>query len=1347
MTAESATWNIERVWTAATEGKTEQLRTPELSRFRGLVMLGTAGAGKTFEAARLANHERTSGACVRECRLAEFADTSTQLADHLRRISEGADEKTAFYLDALDEAMIPAGRCWLAIKHWVTNELHATGAAIRITCRSAVWPSPLTQVIREYAANRPFATALLHALRDDDILAAAASHPIDDPAAFLRRIRDSGARSLADQPLSLRMLMRLHQSSHGLPTSLKDLFEQGLQLLASDPQGRRVIDTQNPVPPRALLDAAERLACYLILTARDTVHLDDEPTPGRLSLPNLSAHFTPEELNAIRWSGLSDSTSPASFRFAHRQFAEYLAGRRLAKLPTHQARAFLASSDGWNNGVAGPLRETAAITAMLKRDIADWIATRDPDVIGLSDIADPGLRQAATLALLDRFRAGELTSAQLHFGELEFKGLRYSDAAADLQPLLLARGHGSDHLLHCAIELVRAWELSSLSTGLADLVLDSAVTIPLRVSAAHTLHHCGDATARQRLKPLTAGLPEDDEDQLKGIALQCMWPDHMSTSDLLQALTPRRRPSSFGAYESFLLQLDRNEFAALDDLDAGLNWAIHQASDSRDAGAMRRIAIRIVQTALYHPNVNDPKVSRALTALLVEWARHHTTPLRWLPKDSLHGASPAEQHDKAPLRTNPNVRRRLIDLLARDVPTPQHMVTMEHCTPGLGNIEDFAWLLDRACDRRYRKTARENYLYLAQSILGNQRSVELASDQARELRRHWKMHVDCSGDADEARPLDPSPSRRVTATLRRAETEDVRYFHQLCLDLTLGPTSTQYGFHRFLTRTPGWWNADSDVRLRIVAVAKTYLSNADIVSEATRAVSPRSLHVEVMGAIWLLLKLDSDWLISRSDFWWGNWCWYFLRQLAPDLAGEPNEPKRDVLRLLNDNCPAILCQEIMTLALGQDDAFRELLPSLLPLLMDLPNRELDERLCAALRYRRVAEPSTTAVAEFVLTRVPGKSTPECVDMLNDATSPSDETVEHVAVALLRRTARNAWHVLKEFLPAVPERGRRVLGRVAYKRDGHLLDSLTTHQIGELAEVLIELFPPDQDGARCVTPGDFARNLRAQSVAYLADLEDADSLNALRRLETRFADRYSWLPIARSQAERAWRLSRWSPFSVAAVRDVLGAATARLLRSEVDVIEGIEFALANYEAALNRDGGDSPEDLWNTARGTKPTPKAEEHVSGKLCGVVRAYFRDFAVAADREVEIRRRKVASSRGGEPGSEVDILVQVPTRGTVSGDAMRVPIEVKLSGNDDARTAIRTQLAERYMPQLCASHGVYVVVWMSLPRPDELQKHHRPKWTSIERAREDLREAAERLSKERGIHVRTIVVDGSLR
>ena len=1275
MTAESSTWQIDRIWSATTETKTEELNTPELSRFRGLVLLGFAGGGKTTEAARLAEQERLAGASVHWCRLAEFAESSTELRQHLAEQSRGAKERTVLYLDALDEAMVPARRRWLAIKRWVTKDLAGTGASIRITCRSAVWPSELTQVVRGLVGSQSFATAALQPLSDEDIHAAAASQGIA-PAAFLEQIHGSGARSLANQPLSLRMLMRLHRSSHGLPASLRDLFQNGLELLASDPADRHEIDTHNPLPPTELLEAAERLACYMILGGHDVVHLGDEPPPTQLGRQDLAATISPTELDAVRLSGVSDSASPTSFRFAHRQFAEYLAGRRLGHLPTHQAKALLAGPDGWRSGVAGPLRETAAFAAMFNADVAHWIASRDPDVIGLSDVADPDLRRDATLALLDRFRRGELTAAQLRPGVLEFRGLRYDHADSDLRPLLAARADGCNDQLECAIDLVRAWRLSSLSAELADLLLDTAATIRIRVLAGYALRHCGDTTARQRLRPLIAGLPEDDEDELKGIALHCMWPDHLSTPDLLRALTRARRPSLYGAYESFLLQLDRDEFAATGHLEAGLRWAARQASDSPDAGARHRTAMRIAQAALHH--LDDPVVSRELTALLKEWARQHTSPLAWLPTDLLHGLSPAEQHDRAPLHANRGARRRLIDVLATDMQTRQHMMTMEHCTPGLRNTGDFLWLLDRACDEQYPKIARENYLHLAwllpwetssenvdawlrvcddepvKSILGNQRSLELASDQAKELRTRWKIQAGRSRD-EEVRPLDPPPSRRVAETLRLAETRDVRYFRRLCLDLTLEPTSTRYDFERFLTRTPGWREADSEVRARIVAAARAYLSSADVVSEAPKAVSPKSLHVDVMGAMWLLLERDADWLRSRGRSWWGNWCWYILRQAVPDLVGEPQEPKQDLLRLLNEKSPAAVRQEITTLALGHDDAFRELLRSLLTVLMDLSHRELDEKLCAALCSGDIAEPSTTAVAEFVLTRAPDISIPACLSILTRSTGAADDAVEHVAASLLQTRAREAWHVLKEFLLSAPERGKRVLARVAYEIETRLADSLVTRQMGELAEVLIELFPPetdrDGDGVHSVTPDDAARTLRTQLISHLVRLEDAGAVAALQRLEARFADRYPWLSVGRSEAERALRLARWSPFSVRVVADVLGAAAARLMRSEDDVVDGIECALESYEEALGRDGGESTEDLWNTARGATPTPKAEEHVSGKLCGAVRAYFRDYAIAADREAEIHRRQVAGSSGGEPGSELDILVQVPSRGECPG------------------------------------------------------------------------------------------------
>src|SRR5690606_6342037 len=108
------------------------------------------------------------------------------------------------------------------------------------------------------------------------------------------------------------------------------------------------------------------------------------------------------------------------------------------------------------------------------------------------------------------------------------------------------------------------------------------------------------------------------------------------------------------------------------------------------------------------------------------------------------------------------------------------------------------------------------------------------------------------------------------------------------------------------------------------------------------------------------------------------------------------------------------------------------------------------------------------------------------------------------------------------------------------------------------------------------------------------------------------------------------------------------------------------------------------------------PKDEERVSDKLCIAVRRYFRDFAVTANREVQVFRRKLAKTLGGAAGSEVDVLCDVPATGVATAEPIRVPIEVKLAHNRQARTGLQEQLAERYMRELGSGLGVYVVVWM---------------------------------------------------
>jgi hypothetical protein len=193
---------------------------------------------------------------------------------------------------------------------------------------------------------------------------------------------------LSQQPLTLKMLLHVYRTLGALPGTRSELFAKGVELLASEPAERFEDGTAIDVPLAVLLDAATRMACIALLSGREVFDLGDSPYAGSLGwlelahLPGGSSLLDRDLLREVSRCGLCDADGPRRFRFAHRQFAEFLAGRRLSTLLLHQARSLLGSGLGWQAGVAGPLRETAAFAAIESPAIAEWVTECDPEVIG-----------------------------------------------------------------------------------------------------------------------------------------------------------------------------------------------------------------------------------------------------------------------------------------------------------------------------------------------------------------------------------------------------------------------------------------------------------------------------------------------------------------------------------------------------------------------------------------------------------------------------------------------------------------------------------------------------------------------------------------------------------------------------------------------------------------------------------------------------------------------------------------------------------------------------------------------------------------------------------------------------
>lgn len=615
-----ANWPIERRWRILyPEDVREELTTRQLADKRACCLLGASGLGKTFELKHFEDLDREAGrVSPGTLRLAQFSDG---LKAGLREVVAGRGPDLALHLDALDEAMahIPWAEDQLAA--WIRQDAGDAPPFLRITCRSTVRPKAVEEALRATYGEISVYVASLQPLSDDDIANVARFEGVD-PDAFVEEVRRSKAELLAAQPLTLVMLLghfRLHQR---LPERRCDLFEQAVRRLAGERQERRAKRTASSFGAARIEAAAERLACLAMLSGRDGVDLTDDPEADCLRLDELERlpghdfHLEDDLLRAVGLSGLCDGVAADRFRFFHLQIAEYLAGRQIARLPLHQAKALLSSRVESRTSVAAPLRETAAFAAMMNPDLARWLADADPEVVGLSDVADDRLRRLAMQRLLEKFRNKELTDIMLVWHEMPLDGFRNPEAEDDLRQVLRERQGGCEDVLTLAVKMVKSWGMSSLHEDLADLVLDSSAPLFVRIEAGHVLKESGASKARRRLLPLIAGSPDDPNLELKALALESCWPEHLSDEAMLGHLVSDHDIRVTGSYAVFLLRLEREGFEAASCRLAGLEWAKSVLDPGERTSLTFGLMQRIARGALIE--IRDPRIAVALADLILE---------------------------------------------------------------------------------------------------------------------------------------------------------------------------------------------------------------------------------------------------------------------------------------------------------------------------------------------------------------------------------------------------------------------------------------------------------------------------------------------------------------------------------------------------------------------------------------------------------------------------------------------------------------------------------------------------------------------------------------------------------
>jgi hypothetical protein len=501
--------------------------------------------------------------------------------------------------------------------------------SVRIACRTAVWPhEPLETALKTIWGEDAVDVFELTFLRRRDVIEAAAQRRID-PQRFVEEVHTANAVPFALKPLTLNLLFRIFENSGRLPERLIDLYSQGCLSLCEEQnpsrRGARRVGQLNG-PQRYRL--AGRMAAVTMFANRYAIWTNPEtdlPPAEDVRLSALSTgaetgdfqrfDATEDNLREVLDTGLFSSRGAARMGWAHQSYAEFLAGDYLVTKQTSPENILkiLCHPGG---GLIPQLSTVAAWVASRSGPVRRGLIAQEPFALLRGDLLSWSQEDLATLthALLAAFHEQRAHDFGLGLAR-DYRKLAHPGLADQLRPYIV---DPAKHVIarRAALMIARACALRELRAEFLSVALNPADDPSIRAHAISALGDSGDEASKIQLLPLVRGDAGSDPNQeIRGRALQILWPDHLTSAELFQLITP---PSEgfFGAYVMFLTR-DLPKSLSGADLLPALQWATGYA---RSATPNRRISHQRTRRRYFDgawEYVDDPDILSAFTTYVM----------------------------------------------------------------------------------------------------------------------------------------------------------------------------------------------------------------------------------------------------------------------------------------------------------------------------------------------------------------------------------------------------------------------------------------------------------------------------------------------------------------------------------------------------------------------------------------------------------------------------------------------------------------------------------------------------------------------------------------------------------
>lgn len=1308
-------------------------RLDQLDELPVAILLGEPGIGKSTALKEESIRVQTENKVCIHRELNQYHSDTRLIEDifgseEIRAWRRGHHRLT-FLLDSLDECSLTIPTAARILVNQLKG-LPKGRLSLRLTCRTADWPTHLTDELRELwrsetkEAPDPLDVFELAPLRKKDIQCAALDHELDADA-FLEEVRHKEIQPLATHPNTLNMLLSLFGRPDGLPRQRAELYRLGCETLAAECNPfRQESHYTGKLTAYQRMAVAGRIAAQMVFGHRSTIWRGDswdaetadliesdiagdvERADG-LDFP-VDSHVLRETIECALFSGRGEKR----IGFAHQSYVEFLAAWHVHSngLETQRALALFCHP---NDGRIPPqYAESAIWLAALDGNIFTALVEAETLLLLRTDLSDRTNEQKAQLieVLLNSFAAR--TEFDMDWGlRQHYRKLAYPGLGRQLHPYVVNKGM-SLVARRAAMEIATACNVRDLAEELVVIALDQGEDFQHRLNAVEAAANLADTHQLARLRPIVLEeTSEDPEDQLKSALIPSLWPTHISAQEIFELLPQTRNVRCLGRFcyspEEFVKQFSNY------DLIIGLQWIV-EVEETQQSYTADHLKDTIMAEAWNR--LDDPLVLRAFTATtwacLDRFERVFNGLGKW---------GKAEQDD---------YKRRIaiIALLeahsdSENKPDPVSLINAEN---PIILLQDTFWLLERyqassnmvlraklakCIDYFIRWDSDTEWIdalitaacadacniesSLADAVARCVEPIGLDSEIAHTLKVRYAEQI--RAQQNRPGPLDPPAPVRVEQALWEFESGNNQAWMRLWKALSLPDDATrdQLSFDN-VTKSPGWQRAMQPERTRIVRCAEAWalqetLTHDDIF-RTDNSTSYR--HIATYLALRLLADENPQSLASAPP---GNWRRWAEAIVAYPFDDEP-EQRKSLVKRAYSNAPEIVLNTFRRL-IGRDIAAHQTLYRVEELAA-IWDGQVADLLHEFLAKSGLTLDQTSTLLNALLQHGDEAAFESACNAVisRPLVGPPNQPLALVAAAkLVAHQMQRSWPIIWEKVLADSVFGESLMLGLAYHsgRNGNLVSGLSEQQIVELYFWLEKHFPKDKDvqypsgEAHSVTARDEVGRLRDNFPSYLSGLGTQSAIDALHSISDQFPER-DWLKYLHSEAKQAFRKATLRALAPAELIAYMHRKDARLARSSAELMEAVLVSLQRLQEKLHGQTPLAPF-LWNLSdNGNSGRPKSEDRLTDFLKHHLEGDLPTFVI--DREVQIRNLKEHGI-----GERTDLKIEAKDP---EGRSLSVIIESKGCWNGDLLTAMKSQLAERYLTLADEACGIYLVGWFRCER-----------------------------------------------